>query len=171
MELPHIPTRLSRPAGEQHCPRQQHLVTIYSPLRLDSKASALRSMALPSYSELRGGKKKKPPLPCNLLVVVIMLILLQPLHRSCGRIGPPAEDFHDVNQLLSFSREKQPCQLTSCRQVWSSEIYSNHNAPKYRGKWIFKTRGGGEELMKWMKMSRHWKYLFIRISIFPSRVT
>ena len=74
-------------------------------------------------------------------MVVIMLILLQPLHRSCGRIGPPTEDFHDVNQLLSFSREKQPCQLTSCRQVWSSEIYSNHNAPKYRGKWIFLRQG------------------------------
>lgn len=98
----------------------------------------------PATVNCGGEKKKKPPLPCNLLVVVIMLILLQPLHRSCGRIGPPAEDFHDVNQLLSFSREKQPCQLTSCRQVWSSEIYSNHNAPKYRGKWIFKTRGGGK---------------------------
>lgn len=99
-------------------------------------------MALPNYSELWGKKTKKRPLPRNLLVVVIMFILLQPLHRSCGRIGPPAEDFHDVNQLLSFSREKQPCQLTSCRQIWSSDIYSSHNAPNCRGKQIFKTREG-----------------------------
>lgn len=61
----------------------------------------------------------KPLLPGNLLMVIIVLILLQPLHRSCDGIGPSTEDLHGANQLLSFSGEKQTCQLTSCGQVWN----------------------------------------------------
>lgn len=80
-------------------------------------------------------------LPGNLLVVIIVLIFLQPLHRSCGRIGPPTEDLHAANQLLSFITG----QLTSYGQVRRSETYSHYNAQEWKEKMLKdkKTKWGG----------------------------
>lgn len=108
-------------------------------------------------------------LPGNLLMVIIVLIFLQPLHRSCGRISPPTEDLHAANQLLNFITR----QLTFYEQVRWSETYSHYNAQEWKGKKKKlkdkKTKGGVSR--NWQKCQNHWKYLLIRIFIFPERLT
>lgn len=41
------------------------------------------------------------PLPCDLLVVVIVLVLLQPLHRARGGVGSPAKDLHGARRVTA----------------------------------------------------------------------
>lgn len=64
-------------------------------------------------------------LPGNLLVVIIVLIFLQPLHGSCGRIGSPTEDLHGANQFLGFSREKQPKAALPVHVLWTGQVIRN----------------------------------------------
>lgn len=43
-----------------------------------------------------------PSTPCNLLVVVIVLTLFQPLHRASGWIGSSTERLHDQSQAVLY---------------------------------------------------------------------
>lgn len=72
-------------------------------------------------------------------MVIIVLIFLQPLHRSCGRIGPPTKDLHAASQLLNFITR----QLTSSGQVRQSETYSHYNAQEWKEKKMLKDNKGG----------------------------